>query len=857
MNKKNLSNKFTYLLAFIIPIIILLFAYYISKIYPFGDKSILFRDLRGQYISYFSEFRNALVGDGSLLYSFTKEMGGNMFGLSAYYTMSPLNLIFALFPKNMLNEAVLVLILIKTGLCGLTSSIFFKNNFKKFGYFSLIFSTAYALIGYNIIYQSNIMWLDGVILLPLVMLGMNNLIREKKIKLYVATLALSLITNFYIGFIICIFITLYFIYKLVLTIKEEVMARKEIIERIKYFIIGSLCGGLLSAFVTLPTIFALSGGKAKFEFFTSSIEANYKFFDIVTKFYINGLGEKDILVGLPNIYCGILIAILGILYFCNRNIKLFEKISSGIMIFILIISFYINKIDLIWHGFNKPVGFPYRYSFVFSFFIILLAYKSFINLKHLSKKSIIITLIGILCVSALVYRGKYVYLTHRQIKISVIFMIVYCVLLFIKKLDFKFKNIINVLLALILFFELGVNGYQVFNTLKYNSRSGFVDYINNTQSVIDSVKAGDNSFYRMDKTFNYNLNDPMLLNYNGITHFSSVYKTETRDFIRKLGFISTDVWFLYDMGSTVPANSLLNIKYIITKDKEAPLYNESYKLIDKEKDMNIYENTKVLPLGFMVNNDISKLDINNEENLFKVQDNILNSMTGKKENYFERIEDYNLKLNNVTRDGNTYNKVDSKKKASININLKAKNEDPMYLYIGVDDLKQAEIYLNNKKISYFSKNNQKIMPLGSFKSGESLDIRIDLKEKKFNIDNLYLYSLNNSKFNKTYEELSKNAYKINYYDNSDIKGEVISTGDNDILYTSIPWDDGWKVTIDGKKADKIKIMDSLIGVKVPEGKHNIDFTFMPKGLAIGSTISIITLAVIFIVWALTRRKKAK
>ena len=181
----------------------------------------------------------------------------------------------------------------------------------------------------------------------------------------------------------------------------------------------------------------------------------------------------------------------------------------------------------------------------------------------------------------------------------------------------------------------------------------------------------------------------------------------------------------------------------------------------------------------------------------------------------------------------------------------------MYLYIGVDDLKQAEIYLNNKKISYFSKNNQKIMPLGSFKSGESLDIRIDLKEKKFNIDNLYLYSLNNSKFNKTYEELSKNAYKINYYDNSDIKGEVISTGDNDILYTSIPWDDGWKVTIDGKKADKIKIMDSLIGVKVPEGKHNIDFTFMPKGLAIGSTISIITLAVIFIVWALTRRKKAK
>ncbi|MGG7099062.1 YfhO family protein [Clostridium sardiniense] len=211
-NRKN--NISIYLLSFLIPIIIMLIVYAISKIYPFGDKTLLFRDLRGQYVSYFSAFRNALLGDGSLLYSFTKEIGGNMFGLTAYYMMSPFNIILLLFPREMITEAILVITLLKIGLSGLTLSIFLKKSFKDFGYFSIIFSSAYALMAYNTMYQSNIMWLDGVILLPLVLLGINNIINKKRILLYIFTLALSIITNFYIGFIICIFSVIYFIYNI-------------------------------------------------------------------------------------------------------------------------------------------------------------------------------------------------------------------------------------------------------------------------------------------------------------------------------------------------------------------------------------------------------------------------------------------------------------------------------------------------------------------------------------------------------------------------------------------------------------------------------------------------------------------
>lgn len=847
------SNVSIYLLSFLIPIIIMLIVYAISKIYPFGDKTLLFRDLRGQYISYFSAFRNALVGDGNLLYSFTKEMGGNMFGLAAYYMMSPFNIILALFPKAMITEAILTITLLKIGICGLTFSIFLKKLFKNFGYFSIIFSSAYALMAYNTMYQSNIMWLDGVILLPLVLIGIDNIINKKKTLTYIITLALCIITNFYIGFIICIFSVIYFIYRIaVLRIyNKEYFSKSVIYNRVKYFLLGSILGGALSSFVLIPTVYALLGGKAKFEFFSTPIQTNFKMFDILSKFYINGLVNNDILKGLPNIYCGIFIAILFILYFFNKGIKRGEKICSIIVVAILLVSFYVNKIDYIWHGFNKPVGFPYRYSFLFSFFMILLAYKAYINIKEISNTSIVITLIAICIVSVFMFKLNYVYLSKFNVILSTVLALVYFIFIIIKKNKKNWDTLITFLIMILMFGELGIHALEINTTLNYAKRSEFVKYNSELDNILSNIKNNDNSFYRIGKNFVYNMNDPMLLNYNGLSHFSSMYKVYVKDFLGKMGYVSNKVLFGEGMTSTVTANSLLDVKYILSKTKESGLYNNYYKLLGSTHGINIYENPYYLPLGFMVNNDITNLNIKDEKNPFKIQNDILNSMIrGNNENNCYKKEDYDIKLTNLTvKDINgskEYTKQNKHKPAYIEFTIENKSSDPLYAFIETDKIYEAQIYLNNKKITYFSTNNYKVIPLGKQKVGEKLNFKIEVKKEKFNINNEYFYYLDMKNYEKDYKEISQNKYDISYFSNTDIKGTVSSSDEKNVLYTSIPYDEGWRVSIDGKEVPKIKLLDSLIGVNVPNGVHEVEFKFIPKGLYLGSVISIITLGLILI-----------
>lgn len=848
------SNVSIYLLSFLIPIIIMLIVYAMSKIYPFGEKTLLFRDLRGQYISYFSAFRNALLGDGNLLYSFTKEMGGNMFGLTSYYIMSPFNVILALFPKSMITEAILTITLLKIGTCGLTFSVFLKKSFKDFGYFSVIFSSAYALMAYNTMYQSNIMWLDGVILLPLVLIGIDNIIKNKKMLTYIITLALCIITNFYIGFIICIFSVIYFIYRIAVSnvYNKEYFSKSIIYNRFKYFLVGSILGGALSSFVLIPTVYALLGGKAKFEFFSTPIQANFKMFDILSKFYINGLVNNDILKGLPNIYCGIFIAILFILYFFNKGIKRREKICSIIVVGILLVSFYINKIDYIWHGFNKPVGFPYRYSFLFSFFMILLAYKAYINIKEISNKSIVITLISICVLSVIMFKLHYVYLPKFNVILSTILALIYCIFIIIKKDKIGWSNLVTFFIMILMLGELGIHALEINTKLNYAKRSEFVRYNSEMDSILNSIKKKDNSFYRIGKNFVYNLNDPMLLNYNGLSHFSSMYKVYVKDFLGKMGYLSTKVLFGEGMTSTVTANSLLDVKYILSKNKDGGLYNDYYKLLGTTHGINIYENPYYLSLGFMVNNDITNLNIKDEENPFRIQNDILDSMNGgnNKNKYYKKA-DYNIKLTNLTvKDINgskEYTKQNEHKPAYIEFTMNNNSSDPLYAFIETNKIHDAQIYLNNKKITYFSPNNYKVIPLGKQNIGKKLNFKIELRKDKFNIKNQYFYYLNIKNYEEDYKKMSENKYDINYFSNTDIKGTVNSSDSKNVLYTSIPYDEGWTVSIDGKEVPKIKLLDSLIGVNVPNGVHEVEFKFVPEGLYLGSMISIVALGLIIVV----------
>jgi len=180
------------LAAFFVPMVIMVIIFAQRGIFPFGEESFLRTDMYHQYAPFFSEFRYKLTHGGSLLYSWDIGMGVNFAALYAYYLASPLNWLLVLCPKNYVIEFMTYLIVFKIGLSGFSFSWYLRSHNKTMDFGVAFFGIFYALSGYMAAYSWNIMWLDCILLFPLIMLGLEKLVKEKKCFLYCLTLGLSI-----------------------------------------------------------------------------------------------------------------------------------------------------------------------------------------------------------------------------------------------------------------------------------------------------------------------------------------------------------------------------------------------------------------------------------------------------------------------------------------------------------------------------------------------------------------------------------------------------------------------------------------------------------------------------------------
>ncbi|MBO5346988.1 MAG: YfhO family protein, partial [Lachnospiraceae bacterium] len=197
--------------AWAIPSGIMLLLFIINSIYPFGDRSFLYSDMYHQYMPFFTEFMEKVKAGEPLYYSWNVGIGSNFLALYVYYLASPLHWLAFLLPQSLLIEFMSYLVILKVGLCGLTFCMYLRKHFQTESVTTVLFAVFYALSGYMAAYNWNIMWLDCVILFPLIIWGLERLVKEGKPVLYCVTLALSILTNFYISIMICIFLVLYFI----------------------------------------------------------------------------------------------------------------------------------------------------------------------------------------------------------------------------------------------------------------------------------------------------------------------------------------------------------------------------------------------------------------------------------------------------------------------------------------------------------------------------------------------------------------------------------------------------------------------------------------------------------------------
>ena len=872
---KKIKENYIFILSFILPMVIMFVVFTSLGVGFIGDKTIVSSDMYTQYVAYFGKFKDILSGDGSIFYSFNKSIGGNNIGLFAYYLASPLNLLLILFPKSAIGEFIFIIYLIKIGLASLCFSLYISKVYKKKDLFVVIFSLCYALMSYNICFQMNIMWMDGMMLLPLVALGIEEIILKGKYKLYMIVLFMVVVSNYYIGYMICIFSVVYFFYK-------SIIYKKISLPRTFKFFGASFITGGLASFLLIPVLISLSTGKADFNLFSEAITIKQNLSSFLSKLFIGSYNMGQVMKSPTNIYCSVMVAELLMLYFFNKEINIRNKIASLIVMVFIALSFFISTFILLWHGFDYPIGFQYRNSFIFCFFIITLAYECWLKIKRSNFNGLIITVLFFAVASIYVSYGEYDYLDTNKIIATFIISLCYIIVFMICIKFNTISRIILPLISLLVITELTLNAYLSMKNIKYIHKAHIGEYIETVSPLIEEVKSLNDNFYRIEQVYRNTLNDSMLLNYNGLGHSSSANEESTGRLIKNFGFKTSTINEIYNMGTTIPIDSILGIKYLISM--EEPEFFKCYKYkqnmfynkIKTEGNYAVYQNPYALPIAFMVNEALESTKSNEAKNKFAYNNDILKSMVNENYDIYKELNVTDIKLNNLSEvkydDETVYQKEIKGVKATIELTLKAHEYGPVYMFLKSSEYengfssKKSNISLqngvsitvnSNVKYDQFTGHGYNIQFIGTYHKDEEITIEISVLNDSFSLDEVQLYYCDMDRFQDIYKNLSYNIIENTIYKDGYIKGDIKVTADKTLMYTSIPYDEGWSLKVDGEDYDYFKILDGLIGVKLQPGQHKIEFKYKLPGLRLGIGISIFSLGILILAFKNKKRVFSK
>lgn len=821
---KFIKKYYINILSFVIPIGIFLIVCALNDLFPLGKHYLNIYDGNLQHTGFLEYFKNVLLGNESLFYSFKGALGYNFYAILIYYLSSPLNLLSVFFTNESIYIFYTIIILLKIGLCGLTCSILLK--YFRINKYIILFASTYALMSYNILYYLNIMWLDSVILLPLVVLGIEKLIKENKKTLYFITLSLSILFNFYIGFMICIFSVIYFIYKYFLI--QQKKRRQEILKK---FLIISFLAGVVCSIILIPVFFELINGKIsgfsqanQTDYFTFSLD----FFNAFYKITPASFTATDISYGSPNVYISLFIISLVLLYFFNKKVSIKEKIIIAIVLAFYLLCFSFNLFDYSWHMLQRPIWYPNRYSFTLSLFLIIIAYKSFINLDAFKiNKFVVITFLVVCCIifSSAIYNNV---LNDKQ---RVVFLILSILLLIDYLFIFSYKKNLKLLLILFLGLELFINSYCIVkktpheNRVKYYSKS--FSSLSKDLKIIQDRETSD--FYRIEFNSTPNYNNGSLFSYNGINFFSSIRDSKTMNYLENtLGVkVSDGCSVTYNSNNPI-INTYLGVKYFDGEEHE-----DYYERISK-KNRYIYYNDLTTPLFYLVDDSVynTKFTKDRVYNYASIYKNVV------KDNSKLIDENFEIKTNNlIVKDKYIYRK----KTFGEFKYYKTIKEDAWLSFYDMDQFSfySPHIYINGKEINdLFNKRTTLFL-----RKGDKLLIDYTITSEKVDRNNIRVYLINHSSLKKYSDKINKNKVNIIKHDKDSYLKAKINVKDDKVLATTIPYSKGWNVYVDGKKVKKELIYDTFISINLTKGTHIIEFKFIPRGFIIGLIISIVSLII--------------
>ena len=864
----NLKEQYYCVLAFFISALTMYMMLSYSGVLTTGKNCILEGDSLEIYIPTIQNFIRSILQGQRIYYSWNNSLGMNTSLSLAYYNVfNPLNIIFFIFHKADPNIPTAIIIIIKTGLAALSFQLFSKYFLHVSDLKSIIFAIAYSMCGFQVTCNIiNFIWMDALYVLPIVFLSIYLLSQKGNPIPLIISYSFIFLTQFYMGYIIGI-ISFLFFFVGIWCFKHNISKKKYI----TLFILSVIISILISAVVWMPAAWVILHNRG-----TDTKQFDNLPFNIIDIYNQLFFGNNSLHpYMLPNVYCGVITVIFFPLFFLNRKIDNKQKILFGILILFTLLSCIILPLYIIWHAFDAPDGWAFRFSYVLSFLLLSIATKEFDSIKETNKKYFFITLI----LNSLLYLAEILWLGKRAPEQTIntltfaginIFLMIMWIILVINYINLQQKSndkkkITGILSACILLIclECTANGYCAY--YRGNSEYGlpstqeyFFYKWNDNQQQLMQFLSNDKSLYRVNYVGDIIKNGDSYSGYNGLSDFNTSENPKVRLVMSKLGFETATTKIVRNYGITDYTKMLLGVKYDVRGEKANLFSTEAPELL-------IQENPYALSFGFMVNTTAKEVKLS-DSNAFENNNHLFSSLLNKDISVFDNLEtdDYSIEEHGIKiipeneyyillledeTNSNPYLKYQITSNAPNTYiyfeNLESiSGEKSMLLNGGEENISETSGLLSMSYIKQFEPINN-----NTESNGEVIITPGNARRQV--IQGYDIATINYDSFEEVYGELSSNPLKIKKFGNGYINGTInITSDDKLLLFTTIPFDPGWKIKVNNHPTEYFPILnDAFIGVQFnTPGLYEIEMSFVPKWLREGGFLSVIGLIAFIIIF---------
>ncbi len=807
--------------SFGIPLLIALLICVDHNVYPFGDQCILHIDMYHQYCPFFTELLEKIRSGGSFFYSWNIGLGVDFVSLYAYYLASPLNGLLILCPAGFVIEFMTILVLLKMALCGLTFAYYLREHFKTEHFAVSIFGTAYALSAFMAAYAWNIMWTDCMVLAPLILLGVERLVKEGRTRLYFAALSLSILCNYYISIMICIFTALWFLFCWLENRSAGVRAWL-------LFAGCSLLAGGTGAVLILPTAIVLGYSSAQGITFPETVQWYFGILPelarhcVLTEPYT---GAEH----WPNIYCGVFVLVFFVLFLQNREIPWKRKASYVFLAACFVLGFSSNILDFIWHGLHFPTSLPGRQSFLYSFLLLVLTFETFLHLRGNRIWHVVVAgAVDILFLLAAYHTAGEETVSRQAFAVTAVLVECYLVLVagyLAGKRRMRravlFAGGLSVLAELILNFD--VTGLDVTGRTAYVGRLG--EYRTVLAAAEEKAAAEGVLFYRTEEIERKTKNDSALSGYRPATQFSSLMNLNVSHFYQNVGMEGGKNFYCVN-GATPLFAAMLSLRYVLADNamEAGPLRT----MTSFCGDTYLYENTCVLPFGFMMSEDVIA---SWDQKAGKIAaQNQLAYLLGAGEEMLTPVPSRSApgeSVVEITKDGYYYATYDKTSVDSVTIEVS-----------------------DGRTRSYTKVSHGYTLDLGYCRTGLTVRIKNSRDEQL----NIQAYYLNQGAMETAVQTLGEQTMELTSFSDTEIAGEIDVREEGRLIF-SVAAEDGWTLSVDGEKGEPETFGGAFLAAHLPEGHHEITLRYRTPGFVPGALISGASLAVYLAAAVSVRRRR--